>query len=257
MRGSGRIVLGAVLPLLLLLSGCFGSNVPLDHPMEVDSCDQLIGVGIELVNDYVSTLEDTDLGPTQGDPEKLPTSVVALNLRGEELDARIVQLDCDADAINQAIADATAGIESDNPVVATFLESVRGGIVAPILPAYGKWLLQAGTVAGESFSPVENHPITLVLERNAASGYGGCNGYFFPISLAGGSWSWGEGTGNVTEQECQAENEDVLGRVKNAETTYLRALRMVSGYDLTDGDLVLTGDGVELRFVRESEQAAG
>jgi heat shock protein HslJ len=257
MRGSGRIGLGAVLPLLLVLSGCFGSNVPLDQPMEVDSCDQLIAVGIELVNDYVYTLQDADLEATQGDPDKLPTSIVALNLRGKELDARIVELDCDAVAINQAIVDAIAGIESDDPVVSAFLSAVRGGIVAPILPTYGTWLLESGTVGGSPLSPVPGHPITLQIERDAASGFAGCNGYYYPVSLADGMWTWTEGSPSVTNLACDDGEGETPTAVIDVEADYLQGLRAVSSYSLVGEALVLSGDGVELRFVRGDGQAAG
>lgn len=217
--------------------------------MQVDSCDQLVAVGIELVNDYVYSLEEADLGATQGDPDKLPAALVSLNIRGEELDARIVELDCDAVAINQAIVDATTGIESDDPVAAAFLESVRGGIVAPVLPTYGEWLLESGTVIGEPLAPIDGQPITLIIERDAASGFAGCNGYYYPVSLADGLWTWAEGTPSVTDLSCGDEPTAVI----EVEAEYLQGLAMVARYALVDGDLILTGDGVELRFVRDSE----
>lgn len=239
--------MGVVLPLLLFAAGCLGPNVDLEQPLEVDTCDQLIEVGIELVNDYVYTLEETDIAATEGDPERLPTSLVSLNLRGEELDSRIVELDCDAVVINQAIVDATEGIESDDPIVAALLESVRGGIVSPILPTYGEWQLESGTVAGEALIPDPDHPITLIVERDAARGFAGCNGYYYPASFADGVWSWPEGTSTTTELAC----DDANGEVAATELAYLAGLQRVAGYELIDATLVLTGDGVELRFVRD------
>ncbi len=250
MKGSGRIVLAAVLPLLFLVTACTGPDFDVEQPLEVDSCDQLAAVGIELVNDYVYTLEETDLAATQGDPDQLPTSLVALNLRGNELDARIVALDCDAVAINRAIIDATAGLESDDPVASAFLDSVRGGIVAPVLPTYGEWKLESGTVSGAPLVPDPDNPITLIVERNSASGFGGCNGYFYPVSLVDGVWSWPDGTSSVTELTCEPDDSASAG-VAAIEETYLTGLQMVARYELVDGALVLTGDGVTLRFVRD------
>lgn len=250
MRGSGRIVFTAVLPLLLFVSACTGPDFDVEAPLEVDSCDQLIEVGIELVNDYVYTLQETDLGETRGDPEQLPTPLVALNLRGEELDARIVELDCDAVAINQAVVDATAGLESDDPIVAALLESVRGGIVSPVLPTYGKWQLESGAVTAEPLALDPENPISLVIEREAVSGFAGCNGYFYPASLVDGVWSWPEGTATVTEQNC--EDDDDSADVMATETAYLKGLEAVARYSLLDGTLILTGDGVELRFTRDA-----
>ncbi|MGA9594878.1 MAG: META domain-containing protein [Acidimicrobiia bacterium] len=256
-RVVGPKVVGVVMPLLLILAGCFGSNVPVEQPLEVDSCDQLVDVGIALVNDYVYTLQDTDLGATQGDPEKLPASLVTLNLRGSELDARIVELDCDAVAINQAVADATAGIQSDDPVVIAFLDAVRGGIVSPVLPTYGTWLLDSGTVSGQALAPVPDHPITLQIERDAASGFAGCNGYYYPATFADGLWTWTGGTPSVTDLSCQDAGGETPAAVIKTEADYLQGLRAVTGYSLEGEALVLSGDGVELRFVRGAGQPTG
>lgn len=252
MRSSGRIVLGAVLPLLLLVSACTDPVVNVEEPEEVDTCELLIPVGIELVNDYVYTLEAVDLGATEGNAESLPSELVTLNLRGEELDRRIVELDCDVVALNQAIADATSGIESDDPIVSAFLESVRGGVVAPILPTYGAWVLETGTVGGEPLVAGEDNQITLEIERDSASGFAGCNGYFYPVSLVDGIWSWTDGTGSVTDLSCDEEAADGTVDVMAIERAYIDALQLVARYALIEETLVLTGDGVELRFVRAS-----
>ena len=85
-----------------------------------------IPIGIELVNDYFYTLEETDLGPATLDPAAMPESIIALNARGADLDRRAVELGCDLDEINAAIVAATAGLESSDPVVNVFLDTVRG-----------------------------------------------------------------------------------------------------------------------------------
>ena len=61
MKRSGRTGLIAVLPLLLVLTSCTEPVVNVQEPEEVDSCEWLVPVGIELVNDYVYTLEEVDL----------------------------------------------------------------------------------------------------------------------------------------------------------------------------------------------------
>jgi hypothetical protein len=99
------------------------------EPAEVETCEWLVPVGIELVNDYVYTLLESDLGASGGDPGLLPTSIIALNARGADLDQRARELNCDIDEINTAIAEATAGIESSDPAARIFLETVRGGVV--------------------------------------------------------------------------------------------------------------------------------
>ncbi len=250
MKSSGRTTLYAVLPLLLFASACDGPVINTEEPEAVDSCEWLIPIGIELVNDYVYTLPEVDLGSTGGDIERLPAEIAALNARGADLDARAVELDCDIVVLNRGIAEATSGIESDDPIVSVLLESVRGGIVAPTVPTHGEWKLEAGTVAAGELTPLPDHPITLIVDGDAASGYAGCNGYYYPVVLADGVWTWGEGTANTTELQCVDTDGNERADVLDIETTFIRSLEQVAAYALTDDVLVLTGDGVELRFVR-------
>lgn len=252
MRHSGRVVLIAVLPLFLFLTGCDTQVVNLEQPEEVDSCALLVPVGIELVNDYVYTMAEADLGATGGDPSLLPAPLVELNERGEELDARLRELDCDVVAINASIADATAGLQTDDPLIQVMLDSLRGGIVAPMLPTQGEWVLESATVAGGILEPVADHPITLLVEREAASGFAGCNGYFYPVMLADGVWSWVEGAATITELLCVDENGVTRDDVMAIEDGFIRAFELVASYELVDEALVLAGDGVELRFVRSA-----
>lgn len=252
MKRSGRTGSIVVLPLLLFLASCTEPVVNVEQPEEVDSCEWLVPVGIELVNDYVYTLEEVDLGATQGDPEKLPEAIIALNLRGEELDRRVAELDCDAVVINDAIAVATAGLESDDPVIRVFLDSVRGGIVAPLLPTQGDWVFRSGTIAGGELLPVPDHQITLSIARDAASGFAGCNGYFYPVQLADGVWTWADGAQTITELLCTDADGQVRTDVMAAERTYIRGFELVAAYALEGETLVLTGDGVELRYSRSA-----
>ena len=252
MNCSGRVVLKAVLPLLLFLAGCDTQIVNLEEPEEVDSCALLVPVGIELVNDYVYTMSDLSLGATGGDPALLPEALVVLNTRGEQLDARLAELDCDVVAINAAIAEATEGLQSDDPLVQVVLESLRSGVVAPILPTQGEWTLESATIAGGDLEPVADHPISLIIERDSASGFAGCNGYFYPVKLADGAWSWTDGSATITELLCVDESGGSRDDVMTVEQGYIGALELVAAYSLVGESLVLTGDGVELRYVRSA-----
>lgn len=253
MKLSGRTITMTVLPLLLGAVACTGPVINTEEPEEVDSCEWLIPIGIELVNDYVYTLPEIDVGATGGDPSLLPPEIAELNARGADLDARAVELGCDSGTLNREIADATAGIESDDPIVEVFLESVRGGVVAPVLPVHGEWEFQSATVPSGELEPVTDHQITLIIDDTSASGYAGCNGYFYPVDLADGSWVWAEGTATITELSCIDEDGNERTQVMEIEAAFIEALARVGTYELTEGAvLVLSGDTVELRFLRSA-----
>ena len=240
-----------VLSLLVLFTACTDPVVNLEKPAEVDNCERLIPVGIELVNDYVYTLAETDLGATAGDAGLLPTSLVALNSRGQELDVRAADLDCDLDVLNRRIVESTAGIESDDPVVQAFLETVRSGVVAVASPIHGAWQLDSGA------DVVDGYPITLEIGDEAAQGSAGCNGYYMPVVLNNGLWAWGEGAATITELMCNDDLGEPLLEVASSEVAYMRAFEAVVGYSLEGDTLVLTGPEVELRFTRASSPSAG
>ena len=121
-----------------------------------------------------------------------------------------------------------------------------------MLPTQGEWVLESATVAGGILEPVADHPITLLVEREAASGFAGCNGYFYPVMLADGVWSWVEGAATITELLCVDENGVTRDDVMAIEDGFIRAFELVASYELVDEALVLAGDGVELRFVRSA-----
>lgn len=254
MNSSGRRSWFGILSLLLLLAACTDPIVNIEEPAEVETCEWLIPVGIELVNDYVYTLIETDLAATQGDVAALTPELVALNARGQELDARAQELECDLAQLNATIADATSGIESDNPAVVALLESLRGGLAVSLDPAFGEWALRSGAVAEVAIETVPEHPIVLMVDAVAASGFGGCNGFYYPIVLEEGTWSWDQEAASVTDNLC---TDAEMQEVKTVEAAFLAALENVDTYSVQDDMLVLTGPGVELRFDRAESAGNG
>lgn len=253
MNGSGRRTTAWILPLLLFLGACdnpVAVEIVEEEPEEVETCEWLIPIGIELVNDYFYTLQETDLGATLGDPDQLPTSLVALNARGADLDTRAEELDCDLVELNTAIAVATEALESADPVVKVFLETVRRGLVAPELP-YGDWLFIAGGGAGSGLAPLPDRPITMQVDEEVAQGDSGCNVYSFPLLVAGGAWRYDESRpATTTELMCLGDADDPFTELMDREVLYLRLLREVTAY-LVDGDeLILSGPDLELRYER-------
>ncbi len=107
-------------------------------------------------------------------------------------------------------------------------------------PAGTPWELKSGTVDGDDLTPADDHPITLTITGDAASGTAACNGYFGTVSISGTEISF-SGLG-ATEMACSPE------QVMVAEQRYLGALPRVRAFSITTGLLTLTGDGVELVF---------
>lgn len=253
MNGSGRRSTLWLLPLFLLATACDDpvTVVVEAEPEEVDTCEWLIPIGIELVNDYFYTLEETDLGPAAINPAAMPESVIALNARGADLDQRAVELECNLEELNTAIAAATEGLESTDPVANVFLDTVRGGI-GTTASAYGAWLFVEGNQDELSTVPMPGRPITLLIGEDAAEGESGCNGYYFPLLIDGDSLTWDESRpATSTELMCLDDDGNPETALAELERWYLDNLHKVDRFAV-DGDvLILLGPDLELRFSRE------
>ena len=117
--------------------------------------------------------------------------------------------------------------------------AAAGGGGSPGIDVAGDWELVSGTSAGEPLPQPDGVPATLTFGDDEAGGQSFCNHYFSSYSLDGDSIRF-DGIGG-TEMACEPE-------IMAAETAYVTALGAVTRI-ARDGDaLVLTGDGVELRF---------
>ena len=105
----------------------------------------------------------------------------------------------------------------------------------------GEWHLTSGTADGAELPAPPGTQATLHLAGEEARGTAFCNSWFATARLDGSALAL-EGIGQ-TEMGCPPE-------VMAAESAYLAALGGVRTVAARDDELVLTGDGVELRFSR-------
>jgi heat shock protein HslJ len=104
----------------------------------------------------------------------------------------------------------------------------------------GVWVLVTGTVDGTDLVLLDSHPVTLVVEGTEVSGVAACNTYGGPFTVSGGTASFGPLA--QTEMACFPEETMTL------EAAYLGALSRGDAIGVDGDQLVVTGDGVELRF---------
>ena len=105
----------------------------------------------------------------------------------------------------------------------------------------GEWHLTGGTADGAELPAPPGTQATLELAGDEARGTAFCNSWFATARLDGSGFAL-DGIGQ-TEMGCPPE-------VMAAESAYLAALGGVATVAVRGDDLVLTGDGVELRFSR-------
>lgn len=106
--------------------------------------------------------------------------------------------------------------------------------------ADGTWLLVEATVGGDTFRPVTDAPVTLVVERGAVTGTAGCNDYVAEADVIGGRFT-------VFEDRAITDN-DCAPAVAEVEAVYWTALQDSLLYRVTDGRLELEGEGILLEF---------
>ncbi len=104
----------------------------------------------------------------------------------------------------------------------------------------GDWMLVTGTLDGSPIPVVDGYRITLFSDGAEVAGTAACNGYGGVVQADGSSVAVGE----LVHTEMACEPPEVMA----SEQGYLEALSRVETGARSDGELVLTGTGVELRF---------
>jgi heat shock protein HslJ len=118
-------------------------------------------------------------------------------------------------------------------------EAAGDGSGSPGGTVDGDWMLVDATVAGEPLTLPDDRPVTLTVAGDDATGTSGCNSYFGVVEINGASVQF-TGLGG-TEMACEPD-------VMVLEQAYLAALGDVREAAIDGEQLVLTGNGVELRF---------
>lgn len=104
----------------------------------------------------------------------------------------------------------------------------------------GNWTLTSGSGPNGAVEPVEGSPITLEVDgQGTVHGSSGCNTYNSTATVEGNSVTFGP-----LMQTMMAREDAIM----TAEYAYSTALEGVSEGSVEDGGLVLTGEGVELRY---------
>jgi heat shock protein HslJ len=122
-------------------------------------------------------------------------------------------------------------------VLALVLISCLGSDFADSLQ--GSWQLESGVVEGEQITLISSHPITIDFTEGNVSGTASCNRFAGTYDLSGSSIDFGDLA--MTEMACFPEE------TMQAEALFARALPLVAKVAI-DGELILSGDGVELVF---------
>lgn len=103
----------------------------------------------------------------------------------------------------------------------------------------GSWELASGTVDGEEIPLLDSHPITIQFDGDQVRGTAACNTYFGGYEVSRSRISFDALA--LTEMGCFPD------QVMRAEAMYADAISRVESVSL-DGDLTLSGEGVELVF---------
>jgi heat shock protein HslJ len=108
-------------------------------------------------------------------------------------------------------------------------------------PTEVAWVLESGTLNGEPFPVLDDHPITLVFDEGSVGGDSACNSYFGDYTMSGNEIAFSDL--GQTMMACEP------AEVMESEGKYHEALGLVETFSATADTLTLTGDGVELIFV--------
>ena len=129
----GLTLLGVV---ALAVAACTSTDpLPVPPPVEVETCDELVDVSVQLFEVWVDVLDELPVEQLTADEP--PPEFVELAAIGDDLDARASRLGCDAVEMNAAVQAEMADTEIEAPsvVVELLLDIVTGGVVGDLPPA--------------------------------------------------------------------------------------------------------------------------
>jgi len=104
----------------------------------------------------------------------------------------------------------------------------------------GEWVLESGTIDGETFPLVPDWRITMVLANGTIGGTAACNGYGGTFTFDGATMTVGDLA--ATEIGCEQP-------VMESEQAFFQAIQEPMTLELAGDRLTATRDGVDLRFV--------
>lgn len=128
-----RLVVGLAI-LAVTLASCSDDALP--EPVEVETCDELVDVSVQLLDAWVEVIEELPVDQLLA--EDPPPEFDQLAQIGDDLDARAARLGCDAEEINVEVRARMATDSSqdpESPVGEMLLDLVRGGVVGELPPA--------------------------------------------------------------------------------------------------------------------------
>ena len=120
---------------LLIVSACTGDELPVAAPVDVETCDELVDISVQLVEVWVDVLNEVPIDELlTGEP---PPEFVELAEIGVDLDERASRLDCDPQQMNDEVLAQLAenDMDTEGAVADLLLEIVQGGVVTDLPPA--------------------------------------------------------------------------------------------------------------------------
>jgi hypothetical protein len=124
-----RKLIGLSLAFALVLAACGDDDGggSYDNPEALESCDELLDAGFNLLQDTLDEMGDLDLGALSG--EEPPEVFIELEAKGEALTARAQALGCSEEELDAGIV-ARAGeleVDDDNVVGQFILTAIQSG----------------------------------------------------------------------------------------------------------------------------------
>ena len=136
LRRLGAAFLTSVLAAAALSACTSEDALPVPAPVEVETCEELIDVSVQLVDVWLEVLGELPVEQLMADEP--PPEFAELAAIGADLDERAARLGCDPEAMNAAVnaeLERREDLETDDVVTQLLLDIVRGGIVTELPPA--------------------------------------------------------------------------------------------------------------------------
>jgi hypothetical protein len=91
----------------------------------VDDCDGLVGEAIGMLQDVLDALSDLSIEDIAALGDDQPDAITDLEQRGQELEAKSIELDCDEEELSAGVIARVDELEAGGPFAELILEGLK------------------------------------------------------------------------------------------------------------------------------------
>ncbi len=118
-------LLAVLFAAMMVLAACGDSSGGAGDPGSIDDCDDLVGAGLEMLQDVLDELGELSFEDVAALGDEPPEALNDLEARGQELEDRADELGCTDEELSAGLTARVDELEADGPFAELILEGIQ------------------------------------------------------------------------------------------------------------------------------------